>query len=373
MIGLLRALTSKRGRSRAAWRHLKGACKTLICVFEVFPMLPSWPVDLVTPRPVVERARYATSSGEAETDLYRPGGRGPFPGIVVCLGVVPFGVDHPQVPRLGQALARSGFAALMHWSPAMRDFRLEPSDAGNIAAAYAALLDRADIDAERSGLLGTCVGGAFALLAAAEPEVRDRVSFVLAYAAYGSMQTLARDIASASADGGRGREPWEVDQLTRHVFVSTVTATLAPEEAARLREACAERRTPPHLDGLSEEARALLPLLCEIGVDEAEAALRQLPEPLRDRLEAMSPLAHLGGVRAPLIVLLHDRDDPVIPVGESRQLHAALGGRAGAQYTEFTVFKHLDPTRGRPKPLPLARELLRFARAVQPVFQRAAE
>src|SRR4051794_30116451 len=28
------------------------------------------------------------------------GGKGPHPGIVVCLGVVPFGADHPQVPRL---------------------------------------------------------------------------------------------------------------------------------------------------------------------------------------------------------------------------------------------------------------------------------
>lgn len=335
-------------------------------------MLPSWPVHLVTPRPVIERVRYRTSSGEVEADLYRPGNRGPYPGVVVCLGVVPFGVDHPQVPRLGQALARAGFAALMHWSPAMRDFRLEPSDAGDIAAAYAALLERPDIDVERSGLLGTCVGGAFALLAAARPEVRERVSFVLAYAAYGSMQTLARDIASASAVRDGAREAWDVDQLTRHVFVSTVTATLAPEEAARLREACGERGPVPHLEGLSEEARAVLPLLCEAGADEAEAALRELPARLRNRLDAMSPLAHLDGLQAPLVVLLHDRDDPVIPVGGSRQLSAALGGRDRARYTEFTVFKHLDPTRGRPKPLPLARELFRFARAVQPVFQRAA-
>lgn len=334
-------------------------------------MLPSWPVHLVTPRPAILRVRYRTSSGQVEADLYRPGGRGPHPGVVVCLGVVPFGVDHPQVPRLGQALARAGFAALMHWSPAMRDFRLEPSDADDIAAAYAALLERPGIDAGRSGLLGTCVGGAFALLAAARPEVRDRVSFVLAYAAYGSMSTLARDIASASTDRGMGRKPWEVDQLTRHVFVSTVTATLPPEEAARLRQGCAVRGTTPHLDGLSADGRAVLPLLCELRPAEAEAALRELPEAMRQRLDAMSPLTHVGELRAPLVVLLHDRDDPVIPVGESRALHSALEGRD--RYTEFTVFKHLDPTRGKPKPIALARELFRFARAVQPVFEQSVE
>jgi hypothetical protein len=77
-------------------------------------MLPSRPLDWVTSRPVVEYFRYPTSHGFAEGDLCRRSSAGPHPGIVVCLGVVPFGVDHPQVPRLGEALARSGFAALLH-------------------------------------------------------------------------------------------------------------------------------------------------------------------------------------------------------------------------------------------------------------------
>ncbi len=63
--------------------------------------------------------------GEVEGDLYRPSTGGPHPGVVVCLGVVPFGVDHPQVPRLEDALARAAFVALIHWSPAMRDLHLE--------------------------------------------------------------------------------------------------------------------------------------------------------------------------------------------------------------------------------------------------------
>ncbi|MGH2354615.1 MAG: SRPBCC family protein, partial [Chloroflexota bacterium] len=175
--------------ARAAW-------KTAVCLLKVFPMLPSRPLDWVTPRPVVERLRYRTSHGWAEGELYRPAGAGPHPGVVVCLGVVPFGVEHPQVPRLGEALARSGFAALLYWSPAMRDFRLDPADVEDIASAYEALLARPEIDPRRSGLLGTCVGGAFALMAGASPRIRDRVAFVFAYAAYASMWTLARDIAS---------------------------------------------------------------------------------------------------------------------------------------------------------------------------------
>src|SRR5215203_2476794 len=176
--GLLEQATRLTIAARVGWR-------AAVCLLKVYPMPPSRPLDWVTPRPVVEQVRYRTSHGVAEGELYRPDTAGPHPGVVVCLGVVPFEVDHPQVPRLGEALARSGFAALLYWSPALRDFRLDPSDVDDIASAYNTLLARPDIDASRSGLLGTCVGGAFALMAAASPCIRDRVGFVLAYAPYG--------------------------------------------------------------------------------------------------------------------------------------------------------------------------------------------
>src|SRR5512146_1781226 len=218
-----------------AAKSVRAVSRAIVFVLKLFPMLPSRPVDWITPRPVVERVRYPRTVGEAESDLYKPATGGPFPGIVACLGVVPFGVDHPQVPVLGRALARAGFAALLYWSPHMRDFRLDPEDIGNLALAYSWLVKRPDVDAERSGLLGTCVGGSFALMAAADPIVRDRIAFVGTYAPFGSMSPFAQDIASGTRWVAGRREPWQVDQLTRHVFVQSLTARLAPAEADRLR------------------------------------------------------------------------------------------------------------------------------------------
>jgi hypothetical protein len=116
----------------------------------------------------------------------------------------------------------------------------------------------------------------------------------------------------------------------------------------------------------------VLPLLTALDPDEADAALQRLPADLRERLTALSPTTYLRDIRAPLIVLLHDREDPVIPVGESRSLRDALAGHGGVRYTEFTVFRHLDPTKGNPSPIALARELVRFGRAIYPLFERAA-
>src|SRR5512143_3164219 len=102
---------------RQAAISVHALCRAVIFVLKLFPMLPSRPVDWVTPRPLVERVRYPRRLGEAEGDLYKPATGGPFPGIVVCLGVVPFGVDHPQVPVLGRALARPRSPPLLSSSP----------------------------------------------------------------------------------------------------------------------------------------------------------------------------------------------------------------------------------------------------------------
>ncbi len=357
-------------------RTLRDLGRALVFTAKVLPMLPSRPLDWVTPPFTVERVAYATHLGVTTGGLYRPATRGRHPGVAVCLGVVPFGTDHPQVPRLGEALARAGFAALLYWSPAMRDMRLDPADAHDLALAYDTLLARPDVDPARSGLLGTCVGGSFALMAAADPLVRDRVAFVAAFAPYSSMWTLLRDIASGTTVAGlRGSSgagqpaPWPVDPLTRQVFVRSLTALLEPAEAATLGAACALPGGFVGADALSDDARAVYPLLRGLPPHEAAAALEALPPRMRSYIDALTPLHHLPGVCAPLVAFGHDASDTVIPVAESRRLAAALAGRAGAKYTEFNMFQHADPTKRKLSPQRFAREVAGFFQYLYPVFR----
>jgi dipeptidyl aminopeptidase/acylaminoacyl peptidase len=340
-------------------------------MLKVLPMLPSRPLDRVTPDPVRETVRYPSQNGEVEAELARPSTPGPHPGIVVCLGVVPFGVDHPQVPRLQEALTRAGFATLLYWSPHMRDWRLDPVDVEDLAMAYDWLVTQPGIDPARSGIFGTCVGGSFALMAAASPRIRERIAFAGAFSPYTSMRTLTRDIATATWLREHGREPWPVDPLTRRVYVHSLTDRLDPDEAARLREAMAEPDGAIDPGTLSADGQAIHRLLTRIEVNAVEAAVDALPPELRERLDALSPLRYLPGLRAPLIVLLHDHDDPVIPRSESLALRDALAGRSGFRHTEFTMFKHLDPSKVRIGILPLLRELGRFYLAMYPLFRRA--
>lgn len=353
-------------------RSLRALGRAMIFFLKVFPMLPSRPVDWVTKAPVIERVRYPTRDGIAEGEVYRPGSPGVHPGIVVCLGVVPFEVNHPQVPVLGRALARAGFAALLYWSPSMRDFRLEPADIENIALAYDWFIQQPYVDSARSGLLGTCVGGSFALMAAAHPLINRRVAFVSAYAPYSSLWAFARDIASGSVVSGNGRQHWKVDPLTRKVFIHSLTDGLGAEEASCLRRIFVEGQLPVEEINLSENGRKVAALLSAADPQEAKRAIHALPAEMQERFFKISPLNYVHGLHAPLIVLLHDRGDQVIPVGESQRLCEALAGRAGVYFTEMQ-FSHLDPSKGKLPPLKLAAEFLKFTAAVYRLFRHVCE
>ena len=92
---------------------------------------------------------------------------------------------------------------------------------------------------------------------------------------------------------------------------------------------------------------------------------------MQERLTALSPLNYLADVHAPLIIQLHDVGNPVVPVGESRRLHAVLAGQArGAHYTEMH-FQHLDPVKGKLPLLRLVWELGKMFLAVYPIFRQA--
>jgi hypothetical protein len=186
------------------------------------------------------------------------------------------------------------------------------------------------------------------------------------------MNTFARDIASATIYNEDGLQLWQVDPLTQKVFVHSVTAILEPDEAQRLRSAFASGIRQPVEGDLSEDGQAVFSLLTALDRYEAEAALKKLPQEMKARLSAMSPMNYLDDIHAPLVILLHDRGDQVIPVGESQRLVDALNEHSGIQYTEMQ-FSHLDPVKGKLPFFRLLREFGKFFHALYPLFWQTVE
>ena len=82
------------------------------------------------------------------------------------------------------------------------------------------------MDRERVGLGGFCVGASFALVAAADAGIRDRVYFVNALGPYYDAETLLLQTASRTVVYDGESTQWEPDQLTTRVLTNELIETL---------------------------------------------------------------------------------------------------------------------------------------------------
>ena len=312
--------------------------------------LPIKPQAWFTAEPLRHEAHYPSSEGTAVADVYRPPDGKPRAAVALFLGANAAGRDDPDVINLGNALARAGYVAMFHWSPAMAlQANIEPAETGNLVWAFQYLSEREYVDPQRAGLGGFCVGASFALVAAADPRIRDNVAFVNAFGPYFDAETLLLQAASRSVVYDGQRTPWEPDSLTMRVLANELIETLDdPADAAALRRRYLDGQplTAAERDALSPPAGAVSRLLDGATPAEAAALYATLPAGFRADLAAISPSSHVDNLRARLLVM-HDRHDRLVPAAESRRLRAAAGGRGNdVRYTEVLAFEHVRPEGG---------------------------
>ena len=242
------------------------------------------PLSRLTPSP----AREPFPVQGAAVDRYVPAGlRGGRP-LVLVHGFTPEGKDDPRAREAAALLARAGFEVAVPTIPGLTRGRLRPEDVEPVVATLAA----------RSGptvVLGVSVGAGPALLAAADPRVRDRVSAVVSLGGYASaLEVLRFWLTGAYAFGEvRGRVVHDPELVRMFVRANA--------------------------DMLTASARAEL----EAADPEVSARfLATLSPELRRYLDAFSPVSVARDIRARLI-LVHGRTDRAVPYTESLRLAAA--------------------------------------------------
>jgi pimeloyl-ACP methyl ester carboxylesterase len=216
-------------------------------------------------------------------DRYRPRQIATPTPLILVPGVTPAGKDDARARAAARLLARAGFDVTLPTIPGLTTGRLRSDDVAPVIAVLAA--------AERpSVLIAVSIGSGPALIAAAAPQVRDRVALIVSLGGYGSAPELVRFYLSGHYDYANER---------------------------------GHRRHDPEL------VRAFV---------EANADLLEDPALLRDTLEALSPTRVVSDITAPL-VLIHGRDDPVVPFTESLRLADAR--RAGTSLVLVDVLGHI--------------------------------
>jgi dienelactone hydrolase len=308
----------------AVWHPSRVAVQTLLLLPALFPSAPLDPLSLVTAPPVEHDQAYAYAAGTVEAQLFQPAGAGRHGAMILMLGAG----DLPRsalAVHFAEALARLGVVTLIPESSGLLAERLTFDEVDAVRTSLNLLDAQPDVDPGSVGLLGLSASGGLSIVAAAQPDLRDRVRFVNSFGSYDNASSLLVDVASQTIDVDGQVRPWPVEARTREV-VSLAMADLASDPAVR--------------DQLAR-------LMQGTSRAQAQAIVAQLPEAIRARLESISPSTYLAQLHAHLY-LMHDVDDPFIPYTQSRDLVAHAPPGVVQRYTEFAIFAHVIPE----KPVP---------------------
>ncbi len=310
---------------------------------------PVKPQQWFTKEPLRESVFYPSPNGTSVAEVYRPPDGEPRTAALLSLGVYDPGFDGQEVVNLGYALARAGYVVMYQWSPFMGlEYRIDAAALDDLVAAFLYLEEQDYVDTERVGLGGFCVGASFALVAAADERIAARVHFVNAFGPYFDMEDLILQASSRSVVYDGERTPWQPHELTLRVLTNELVDTLEdPEERGLLAWQDAASRQSSTIDssGLSQEGVRVSTLLEGSTPEEATSLMSEMPAEFREELARISPSAHIAGVNARLLVM-HDRDDELVPAAESRRLLQAVEERGNVRYTELLDFDHVKPTGG---------------------------
>jgi dienelactone hydrolase len=341
----------------------QAAMAALLLFPHLFPTPPVRPLDWVTGEP--ERTTlHVMAPVELAADVYLPAGDQRRGALIVVLGARPLPNDDPYVIQVMSALARAGPVVALAVSERLNAGRVEPVEPQALAALVGAVRAHPRVDAERVGFLGFSVGGSLALVAAAQPEVRDKIRFVHVAGAYHSALELTWSVVTERMRYGGQVAPWQPAPLAREVVRQQLVALLAADAVEAERLAAALATDPPGSApaGLSANGQLAYKLAQRPDPAAADALLAQLPPAARQHLAAISPAGVLDQVRAP-VYMFHDQHDPFVPYVESRRIRDALAPRGPALYDEFTLFEHVVPSRAT-EGIALAGELARLYRHI---------
>ncbi|TMA54891.1 MAG: alpha/beta fold hydrolase, partial [Deltaproteobacteria bacterium] len=150
--------------------------------------------------------------------------------LVLVHGFTPEGKDDPRLREAAALLARCGFDVAVPTIPGLTHGRLRPDDVAPVVTTLAAL-------GRPSIVLGVSVGAGPALLAAADPRVRERVQAVVTLGGYASAREVLRFwLTGVYAYGGvRGRVAHEPEVVRSFVAANTDLLEPAARAAARAR------------------------------------------------------------------------------------------------------------------------------------------
>lgn len=297
-------------------------------------------------------------------DLYHPNRADPDDldgALVLVPGFTSSGKNDRRLVALAKSFARSGFLVLVPDLRGSRETRVRLGDARRIADAVVHLSARPELGrlagagtTPEVGLVAISYAVGLAVLATTESDAKERTGFLVGLGGYYDTTEVVR-FTTTGAYRLPGERRWrnlKPLRAAKWYFLSgNIDALEDPQDRAVLtaiaeirqrsgREALVDGQGRGLVAQLGPEGRSLYALMTNEAPAQVESLLDALPESLRAQLDALSlrerDLSHLAG----RLILIHGREDPLVPFSESLALSRAV---PGTELFLIDGFSHINP------------------------------
>lgn len=291
--------------------------------------------------PVRKTVRYRVGARTYRGDLYRPADPDG-PALVLVPGVEQTGKDNPRLVAFARSLSRAGFEVLVPDIARLRQLTVSADDARTIADAVRHMSDGMPAAGGRPvGLVAISYAAGPALLAALTDDAGPSVRFLLAVGGYYDMRAVVTYVTTGryrTADTApwRRRVPSEYGRLILLLSNASLIEDAADRERlnaiARRRLADRDADISDLVAALGPDGRAVHALLVNRDPARVGALISATPPPVRREIAALDPSRRDLSRLTARLILIHGRDDAIIPYTESEKLAAAAPPGSAALY-----------------------------------------
>ncbi len=282
--------------------------------------------------------------------LYIPG-EAAKAALVLVPGAAPKGRDDPRLVAFARTLARARFSVLVPDIENLRALYIGPEDIRSIADALRHMAARGEAQGPATlGIVAISYAAGPAILAALEADLRGKVRFLLAIGGYYDIGAMVTFFTTGRFRGGPG-QPWRYmtpNAYGKWIFVRANARRIGSARDRVLLTAMAQRKLDDlgaRVDDLAArlgpEGRAVHALLTNDDPDAVPALIAGLPAAVRRDMAALdlakADLSRLTGE----LILLHGRDDAIVPFTESQAL-AAVAPEARVTLRVVDNLAHAD-------------------------------
>ncbi len=274
---------------------------------------------------VVEDVTLPLAGRQVRARVYRKDPTRPGPGLVLAHGVHYAGIDEKRLIPFARQLSRAGFTVLTPELRDLADYRITKDSLDILVDSALYLGKRRDwATTSRVGLMGFSFAGGLSLVAATDPRLDGRLSFVTSVGGHHDLERVLHFFTQNRIDTPHGTASLQAHEYGLAVLVYDSLDHFVPEEdrpamqralkfwlmedRAQARAAASQRVTP--------EAEHLFQLLEGQRLHELAPELERIIAARRPELRALSSHGKLAHTKVP-IHLLHGTGDTVIPPSET--------------------------------------------------------